>query len=131
MSNGKPVSSLKAGRYRFAITDEDPRARSILWINVGLTKDLTGVSFVGKHSVTLNLTGGRWSYFSGAESHAFAVTPPADRPAGLGQTSRRRELQREGGLRAVHDVRIDEEHRDRAPWKSPRSNAASSGSTSS
>jgi hypothetical protein len=75
-SNGKPVSSLKAGRYKFAITDEDPKAAfSLSGINVGLTKDLTGVSFVGKHSVTVTLTGGRWSYFTGTgKPTPFTVT---------------------------------------------------------
>jgi hypothetical protein len=64
-NNGKPVSVLKAGRYRFSITDRDPKASFTLEaVNGGLVKDLTQASFVGKHSVTLMLTSGRWMYYS-------------------------------------------------------------------
>jgi hypothetical protein len=65
-SKGKPVSTLQAGRYKFAITDNDPHGSfTIEGPAPGKTKDLTGVRFVGRHSVTLTLKAGKWMYYSG------------------------------------------------------------------
>ena len=62
-SAGKPVVSLKSGRYTFKVTDGSTR------LGFGLTeigkqaKSLTGAAFVGKRSVTVELAPGQW-YFS-------------------------------------------------------------------
>ena len=73
---GKPVSVLKAGRYKFAITDRSPKAAFTLEaVNGGLVKDLTQGSFVGKHSATVVLTSGRWMYYSNrGKASYFLVT---------------------------------------------------------
>jgi hypothetical protein len=64
-NKGKRVSVLKAGRYKFAITDRSPKASFTLEaVNGGLVKALSQGSFVGKHSVTVVLTSGRWMYYS-------------------------------------------------------------------
>jgi hypothetical protein len=73
---GKPVSVLKAGRYKFAITDRSPKAAFTLEaVNGGIVKDLTQGSFVGKHAVTVVLTSGRWMYYSNrGKASYFLVT---------------------------------------------------------
>jgi hypothetical protein len=61
---GKNVTTLKAGRYRFTITDKDPKGAFTISLQ-GKVKDLTGISFVGRHTTGVMLTPGLWSYFSG------------------------------------------------------------------
>jgi hypothetical protein len=75
-NRGKPVSVLKAGRYKFAITDRDPKASFTLEaVNGGVVKDLTQAPFVGTHSVTLTLSSGRWMYYSNrGKASYFLVT---------------------------------------------------------
>jgi hypothetical protein len=63
-SKGKDVSILKAGRYKFAISDRSPKAGFILRAVSGPSKDLTEAKFVGTHSVTVTLKAGRWMYYS-------------------------------------------------------------------
>lgn len=71
---GKSVSSLKAGRYRFAITDKDPKGSfTIQSVNGISSTDLTGVTFVGKHSETINLTAGKWMYYSGLGKASYVL----------------------------------------------------------
>jgi len=72
--NGKPVSSLKAGRYKFAITDSDPKGSfTIQSVNGVSSTDLTAVKFVGKHSETINLTPGKWMYYSGLGKATYVL----------------------------------------------------------
>jgi hypothetical protein len=63
---GKAVSKLKAGRYEVTVVDKT-RARSFV---VQQTKHaaitVTGVSFVGTRSKTVNFKVGAWSYFTSA-----------------------------------------------------------------
>jgi hypothetical protein len=75
-TKGKPVSVLKTGRYRFAISDEDAKASFTLEaVNGGSVKDLTTSPFVGKRSLTLTLTPGRWMYYADrGKPHYFLVT---------------------------------------------------------
>jgi hypothetical protein len=75
-NKGKSVSVLKSGRYTFAITDKDAKASFTLEaVNGGLVKDLTQASFVGKHSVTVALSSGRWMYYSNrGKASYFLVT---------------------------------------------------------
>jgi hypothetical protein len=75
-SKGKPVSVLKSGRYKFAITDQDSKASFTLEaVNGGLVKDLTQASFVGRHSVTVALSSGRWMFYSNrGKASYFLVT---------------------------------------------------------
>jgi hypothetical protein len=78
-SKGKPVSILKSGSYKFAITDQDAKGSFVLQrIKAGSgfkPNDLTGVKFVGKISKTLTLKAGRWAYSSGhGTAYNFLVT---------------------------------------------------------
>ncbi len=75
-SNGKAVSTLKAGRYRFAVVDKDPKAGLVLrGPTPGSATSLTGVKFVGRHSATVTLKAGRWLYSSGVgKARSFLVT---------------------------------------------------------
>lgn len=75
-SKGKAVSTVKAGRYVFAITDEDAKGSfMILGPKMRVKTSLTGVKFVGHRSATIALTPGRWVYFAGlGEIHSFSVT---------------------------------------------------------
>ena len=75
-SAGKTVSKLASGRYRFTISDHDPKAGFIV---LGPTstapKSLTVAGFTGTRSVTLSLTAGKWSYYASlATVHFFRVT---------------------------------------------------------
>jgi hypothetical protein len=71
--NGKAVSLLKSGRYRIAVDDRTSKH--------GLTverpnRDLvtvTGPSFVGKRTVTLNLRPGQWLFLSGGTRQPLTV----------------------------------------------------------
>ena len=77
LTNGrKLVSKLGAGRYKFAIADENAKAGFVL---LGPTatapKPLTPAGFKGTRSMTVRLTPGRWSYYSTlATVHFFRVS---------------------------------------------------------
>jgi hypothetical protein len=75
-TKGKQVSVLKTGRYNFAIKDLDKKGSFTLEaVSGGTVKDLTSVPFVGRHSVTLNLTPGRWMYYAvRGKAYYFLVT---------------------------------------------------------
>jgi hypothetical protein len=82
-TNGKAVLSLKAGRYKFTITDQDPKgAVTLKTVDSGtgivgkkVTKDLSGWEFVGRHTTYVTLTAGRWMYYSDrAKANYFLVT---------------------------------------------------------
>jgi hypothetical protein len=74
-SKGKAVSIIKAGRYRFAINDQDPKASFTLQAVDGKPTDITASAFVGKHSRYVTLKAGRWMYFSDAKkAFYFRVT---------------------------------------------------------
>ena len=75
-TKGKPVSVLKTGRYKFAVSDQDAKGSFILEaVNGGTVKNLTTAPFVGRHSVTVMLTTGRWMYYSKrGRAYFFLVT---------------------------------------------------------
>lgn len=64
-SNGKKVSSLKAGTYKFVITDKaDIHTFSLKQKTGGhFNKDLTSDVFTGTKTVTVKLTKGNWQYY--------------------------------------------------------------------
>ena len=73
-SNGKPVTSLKAGRYRFVVTDKDPKGGfTIQSVNGVASTDLTGATFVGTHTRTITLTSGKWMYYSGLGKASYVI----------------------------------------------------------
>ena len=60
---GKPVRSLTAGRYTFAVTDKSRKSSFTLQeVRAGATT-VTAASFVGKRSVTVNLKAGQWFFY--------------------------------------------------------------------
>jgi hypothetical protein len=58
--NGRPVTTLKSGRYTFAVTDRSPKGAFIVQRIRNDATPVTGVGFVGKHSLTLALNPGQW-----------------------------------------------------------------------
>jgi hypothetical protein len=76
-SGGRAVSTLKAGRYTFSIVDHSPKTGFTVQQvqSSAKSKPVTGNAFVGKHSVTVTLTAGKWEYYS-QPGHAsyFTVT---------------------------------------------------------
>jgi hypothetical protein len=76
MSAGKSVSKLAAGRYKFAISDQNAKASfTILGPTFTAPKSLTSTAFKGTHSVIVSLTSGKWSYYTTlATLHFFRVT---------------------------------------------------------
>jgi hypothetical protein len=76
MSAGKTVSKLAAGRYKFAISDQDAKASfNLLGPTYTAPKTLTAAAFKGTHSVILSLTSGKWSYYTSlATLHFFRVS---------------------------------------------------------
>jgi hypothetical protein len=72
---GRPVSSLKAGRYRVAVTDNDPAAGLTVRQANGKAMLAPAVPFTGKRVSTIQLKAGRWMYYASAgKAHYFNVT---------------------------------------------------------
>jgi hypothetical protein len=63
---GKSASSLAAGRYTISVADASKHTGFVLENAKHALLTVTGVSFVGKRSVTVNLTAGRWLVTNGA-----------------------------------------------------------------
>ena len=70
---GKSVASLNAGRYAISVVD---RSSSSGFAVKGkrATVSVTGMAFVGKRTVTLNLTAGRWSFGPSASKSTYTVS---------------------------------------------------------
>jgi hypothetical protein len=61
---GRPLPQLRAGRYRFTVTDASPdRGLELQRLHLR-PQALTGTSFVGTRTVTLDLGPGRWFYYA-------------------------------------------------------------------
>jgi hypothetical protein len=73
--SGKPLASLKAGRYDFVVKDESAHAGLFVQKVTRKPTALTGVAFEGKRTIRVNLTAGKWAFFakSGRETQ-FVVT---------------------------------------------------------
>jgi plastocyanin len=63
--NGIKVSSLKAGKYAFAIADKSSIHNFTIEQEKGgrFEKHLTGTAFTGSKTVTVTLRRGRWKYY--------------------------------------------------------------------
>jgi hypothetical protein len=74
---GIPVAKVKAGRYKITVADKTPK-RSFVVQGAGRAATMvSGVAFVGTHSVTLDLTSGKWTFFTSAgakSTSSFTVT---------------------------------------------------------
>jgi hypothetical protein len=62
-AGGKPVTSLKAGRYTVAVSDHSPRNGFIVQGIGKSAETVTGVPFVGRRSATLSLKPGQWFFY--------------------------------------------------------------------
>jgi hypothetical protein len=75
--NGKPVSKLQAGRYTFAISDQDKQGGVSLQVNgrkVGATQ-LAGPAFLGTKKTTVVLSAGRWTVSApGGQAYTLTVS---------------------------------------------------------
>jgi len=72
--NGAKVSSVKAGKYTFAIADKSSLHNFTLEQEKGgkFEKHLTGTAFTGSKTATLTLKRGKWKYYcSNHESQMF------------------------------------------------------------
>jgi len=72
---GKTVTTLPAGKYKFSITDKDPKGSFTLRAASSKSaSNLTGVKFVGTESKTLTLKVGSYDYYTGSNTHVLVVT---------------------------------------------------------
>ena len=64
-AKGKKVTKLKPGKYSFVVSDKASIHTFVLEQEKGgkFEKEITGVSFTGKKTVTINLTKGKWKYY--------------------------------------------------------------------
>ncbi|HEY4346085.1 MAG TPA: hypothetical protein VGM80_00720 [Gaiellaceae bacterium] len=60
---GKPVTSLRAGSYTFAITDSSSKAGFTVQENKKSAKTLTASTFKGKKTVKVTLAAGQWFFY--------------------------------------------------------------------
>jgi hypothetical protein len=74
---GIPVKKVKAGRYKLTVADKTPKRGFVVGKSGGAATTIGGVTFVGTKTVTLNLTGGKWTFYAsgGAKStSSFTVS---------------------------------------------------------
>jgi hypothetical protein len=71
----KAVSKLKSGRYKVTVVDRSPARSFVVRENKHQAVTVSGVSFVGTHSVTVDFTVGKWTFYSsaGAKSTSFFI----------------------------------------------------------
>ncbi len=75
MLKGQPVKSLPAGKYKFSITDKDPKGSFILRATSSKSaSNLTGVKYVGTTSKTVTLKVGSYDYYAGKTLHLLLIT---------------------------------------------------------
>jgi hypothetical protein len=76
-SSGKSVTTLKAGEYKLELTDKSKKAGFNLQAVKQAAKTLTGLAYVGKKSVKVNLKAGQWIFyptFVGKKSYFIVVS---------------------------------------------------------
>ena len=72
--DGKPVSRLKAGRYKITVLDRAPAQGAVVRESGHAAITLSGVAFVGSHSVTVALAAGQWAFSTSAGKSKTAFT---------------------------------------------------------
>jgi hypothetical protein len=73
--DGRPVSHVRAGRYRLVIVDRSRSAGFLLRMTGHPASTATGAAFTGTRSLTVDLAAGTWLYSAGSgRDHAFLVT---------------------------------------------------------
>jgi hypothetical protein len=71
--DGAPAGNLLAGTYRITVTDRSPKAGLVVTLSGHAEHDLTGVRFVGKRSISVKLTPGRWTFATGTARESIVV----------------------------------------------------------
>ncbi len=71
--NGKAVATIKSGRYSIAVQDQTPKAGFTVQEIRKQSVTLTGVAFVGKHTVTIDLKPGQWMFYSSSVRKNYFV----------------------------------------------------------
>jgi plastocyanin len=69
--NGRSVKSLRAGMYRFVVSDRSPEHNFVLQHGSSV-KQLTTVAFVGTRTVTVKLSNGAWTFFCAPHESAMS-----------------------------------------------------------
>ncbi len=64
--NGKPVTTLKTGRWTFSVDDESRKAGFSLQVLRGKAMTITSPTYTGSHDATVELKPGRWAFFTPA-----------------------------------------------------------------
>jgi hypothetical protein len=73
-AKGKAVSMIKSGRYRVTVDDRTSKLGFTIAKAQKTAVPVTRAPYVGKHTVTLNLTPGRWTFWSApGAKHSFTV----------------------------------------------------------
>ncbi len=64
-AKGKPVKTLKAGTYTIVVSDRSPIHNFVLEKARGgrFEREITGVGFTGRKTVTVRLSRGKWELF--------------------------------------------------------------------
>jgi hypothetical protein len=70
---GKSVKRLQAGRYTITVIDKSPSSGFVVK-GMRRTATVTGNAFVGKRSMSVNLTDGSWSFGPSATKSVLAVS---------------------------------------------------------
>jgi hypothetical protein len=70
--DGKSVTRLPAGRYRIAVVDRSKAAAFVL-AHSHRTLSLTSMTFTGKHSGSIDLTAGTWTFTPRPGEAAFSI----------------------------------------------------------
>ena len=63
---GIPVTKVKAGRYKITVADKAPARSFVVRKSGGAATTVSGVGFVGTRSVTVNLSAGKWTFYTSA-----------------------------------------------------------------
>ncbi len=71
---GKTVTALKAGTYKVSVLDGSKKTGFAVRKPTHATVTITSASFVGKHTVNLKLTTGKWTFITPSGKHVFTVS---------------------------------------------------------
>src|SRR5262249_62236604 len=78
---GKSVSSLEAGRYNVAVVDRSSTNGFLLQKQKHSPVSVTGGMFLGRRSLAVNLTAGRWLVKASAGKPTYAIVVTSRRSA--------------------------------------------------
>ena len=70
---GKSLTRLAAGRYRIAVSDRSASKAFILQKKAHRPLAVTGSTFVGTRSLTVDLTSGTWSFEPQAGKPSYSI----------------------------------------------------------